>query len=120
MLFDAGKTMGLFSDDLADPEDLDELSWAEQRYVTYDKRAKQVNSAVAVLRVIGVLAAALPILAMIPIVFGGTALFGVSVGLLAAPFFLIASAILGALFWVPALALNLLHDINSNTLEIGE
>jgi uncharacterized membrane protein len=90
--------MGLFSDDLADPEDLDDLSWAEQRYVTYDKRTKQVNSAVAVLRVIGVLAAALPILAMIPIVFGGAALFGVPVGLLAAPFFLVASAILGALF----------------------
>jgi hypothetical protein len=49
---------------------------------------------------------------MIPIVFGGTALFGVSVGLLAVPFFLVASAILGALFWVPALALNLLHDIS--------
>jgi uncharacterized membrane protein len=118
--FDAGKTMGLFSDNLADPGDLDDLSWAEQRYVNYDKRTKQVNSAVAVLRVIGGPAAALPIVAMIPIVFGGTALFGVSVGLLAVPFFLVASAILCDLFWVPALALNLLLDISSITLEIGE
>jgi len=60
------------------------------------------------------------IIRILPAVFGGTALFGVSVGLLAVPFFLVASAILGALFWVPAVALNLLHDINGNTLEIDE
>ena len=115
--------MGLFSDDGSDSSSEYNLSWREQRLEVYDKRTGQVETATLVLKILGVLAAAVPLLLMIGTAgtfsgpgygSGSESYFGAAT----APILLIFSAIAGASFWIPALALNLLHDINGNTLEL--